>query len=86
MMFRSDFLVSAKFDPCYPITLPLLIVLGNLSKTPAAQPLLRCENCLESLKIAETPVKFPDNREHSVETGSHMTGHTTKPFKNLAAL
>jgi hypothetical protein len=30
------------------------------------------------------PVKFPDNREFAVETGSHQTAHTNKLFKTLA--
>jgi hypothetical protein len=27
--------------------------------------------------FAKFPVKFPDNREFAMETGSHMTAHTT---------
>jgi len=34
------------------------------------------KTALKGLKIAEIPVKFPDNREHSEETGSHRTEHT----------
>jgi hypothetical protein len=35
------------------------------------------QNCLYGLKIAKFPVKFPDNREYLVETGSYLTAHTT---------
>jgi hypothetical protein len=42
------------------------------------------QNCLYGLKIAKFPVKFPDNREYLVETGSYLTAHTTKPSRHLA--
>jgi hypothetical protein len=32
---------------------------------------------LKRPKIKKFPVKFPDNREIPVETGSQMTAHTT---------
>jgi hypothetical protein len=42
------------------------------------------ENCLQGLKIAKFPVKFPDNREYLVETGSYLTVHTTiQSFRTL---
>jgi hypothetical protein len=34
--------------------------------------------------IAEFCKKFPVLRQNPSETGSHMTAHTTKPFKHLA--
>jgi hypothetical protein len=44
------------------------------------------QNCLHGLKIAKFPVKFPDNREYSVETGSYLTAHTTIIINNLTFL
>jgi hypothetical protein len=55
-----------------------------MREVAAAGGVLAAHFCLKRPKIKKIPVKFPDNREIPVETGSHMTAHTTKLFKHLA--
>jgi hypothetical protein len=55
----------------------LLICVGNYAKTACSAAVSRSEIGLSSLKIAKFPVNFPVSRELRLETGSHMTAHTT---------
>jgi hypothetical protein len=48
-----------------------------MREVAAAVGFLVAHFSLKRPKIKKFPVKFPDNREIPVETGSQMTAHTT---------
>ena len=63
----------------------LLIRVGNCSIGRCGTGISRSEISPGGPEIAKFPVNFPVSRELSSETGSHMTAHTTKLFKNSDA-
>jgi hypothetical protein len=67
-----------------PKIISLLIFAGNLLGSGCGTGAFGSEIASKSLEIAKFPVNFPVSRELQVETGSYLTAHTTKLFKDLA--
>jgi hypothetical protein len=81
---RCKFPCSASEISLLPKIISLLIFVGNLPANRCGTGAFRTVIASKSPEIAKFPVIFPVSRELQVETGSHMTAHTTKSFKNLA--
>jgi hypothetical protein len=67
-----------------PKIISLLIFAGNLPGNHCGTGAFRPDVGSKNPQIAEFPVYFPDSRELRAETGSYLTAHTTKLFKQLA--
>jgi hypothetical protein len=75
-------LFPAKYSLFFKI-FSLLIPVGNYAGRGCGAATSCYEIKLGRPKTAKFPVNFPVSREFRAETGSYLTAHTTKLFKNI---